>query len=799
VADETLTVLLAMEAIDRASMIVDKVGTALATLRMRMLEVTHASEEEKAAAASSTNLLKDMNPVLMGAAVGGAALAIGLGAVGVKSVEMAANYESSTNRLVTSAGESRKNIDMVRQGMLDMAGQVGTSATDLADAMYVVESAGQHGADGLVVLRAAAEGAKAENADLGVVANAVTSALQDYHLKAGDAAQVTTTLVAAVSQGKTTFQELTGAMHAVLPIASAAHISLADITAALASMTVHGISAAQASDNMAHTIGHLQKITSPQAKELAALGISARQLTADLGTKGLTGTLEEISVAIQQHMGANGQVVLKLTDALKGLPPEVQKLGAEAAAGTISMGDFAKATKGMSVEAAGQAAGFATLLKSTHGIGQDQKTGAQIMQGYAAALAAATGDATTMNVALMLTGENSKYTSDAVKAVSGAVVEGGNHVAGWSSIQSTFNQQMSEAKAAINATGIALGTGLLPPLTMILTHLTPIILSMATWTSHHQQLAAAVVVGVGAFGALVAISIIARTVLMAFSVVQGVVRVATLAWTAAQWLLNVALTANPIGIVIVAIAALIVIIILVVTHWQQLREWVIRTAETISAFIDQHRALAVVIGLIGGPITITIGLLALLITHWQQVHQWIMTVAGAIASFIAQHQALAVAIGLIGGPIYVVVGAIALLVTHWNDATAAMQRAAAAAEGVAGSIGRAAQAARNMPVIGGIAQGLGIPGFHEGGDIPAGQLSIVGERGPELFVPRGSGTIVPSGHFSVSSGGGGGGGTDMGDTNDLLNAIAGLLSDIRDQVSQPAPATTYGRTVRASI
>src|SRR5215831_2402538 len=37
---------------------------------------------------------------------------------------------------------------------------------------------------------------------------------------------------------------------------------------------------------------------------------------------------------------------------------------------------------------------------------------------------------------------------------------------------------------------------------------------------------------------------------------QAIVRVATIAWTAAQWLLNAALNANPIGIVIVALAAL---------------------------------------------------------------------------------------------------------------------------------------------------------------------------------------------------------------------------------------------------
>ena len=45
--------------------------------------------------------------------------------------------------------------------------------------------------------------------------------------------------------------------------------------------------------------------------------------------------------------------------------------------------------------------------------------------------------------------------------------------------------------------------------------------------------------------------------LVAHGVAMGVVRVATLAWTAGQWLLNAALTANPIGLIIAAIALLI--------------------------------------------------------------------------------------------------------------------------------------------------------------------------------------------------------------------------------------------------
>jgi len=43
-----------------------------------------------------------------------------------------------------------------------------------------------------------------------------------------------------------------------------------------------------------------------------------------------------------------------------------------------------------------------------------------------------------------------------------------------------------------------------------------------------------------------------------------------------------------------------------------------------------------------------------------------------------------------------------------------------------------------------IGKGLKIPGFANGGSIPGGKPAIVGERGPELFVPSRSGRIVPN-------------------------------------------------------
>jgi len=45
-------------------------------------------------------------------------------------------------------------------------------------------------------------------------------------------------------------------------------------------------------------------------------------------------------------------------------------------------------------------------------------------------------------------------------------------------------------------------------------------------------------------------------------------------------------------------------------------------------------------------------------------------------------------------------------------------------------------------------------GFANGGQPPVGQVSIVGERGPELFVPRTAGTIIPNNQLASAMGGG---------------------------------------------
>ena len=74
----------------------------------------------------------------------------------------------------------------------------------------------------------------------------------------------------------------------------------------------------------------------------------------------------------------------------------------------------------------------------------------------------------------------------------------------------------------------------------------------------------------GAITGSVAISVnSSRIAMAAYKVTLIAVQGVTKLWTAAQWALNVALNANPIGLIIIAIAALVGLVVLVINKWDE--------------------------------------------------------------------------------------------------------------------------------------------------------------------------------------------------------------------------------------
>ena len=238
--------------------------------------------------------------------VGLAAMGIGalgasvqmLGSTLTEPIRKAQDFQAALTGLVTGAGESEAALGQVRAGVLALAGEVGAAPTDLAKGLYMIESAGFHGAAGLDVLRAAAIGAKVGMASQESVANAVTSALNAYGLAGKDAMHVTDLLVQTVASGKMHMDDLASSLGTVLPAAAAAHVGLAEIGAAIATMTMQGTDAATATTQLRMVLGNLQSPSSKAVDALKAIGLSSTAVGKVLTTQGLLPALQ----LVQEHL-----------------------------------------------------------------------------------------------------------------------------------------------------------------------------------------------------------------------------------------------------------------------------------------------------------------------------------------------------------------------------------------------------------------------------------------------------------------------------------------------------------------
>jgi TP901 family phage tail tape measure protein len=347
-------------------------------------------------------------------------IGVAAGVAAVKTVHMAADFQTAMTRVRTGAGESAKNMSLVGNGVLKMAGQVGESTKDLTSGLYTIESAGYHGSDALKVLQVSAQGAKVGAADLATVTDAVTTAMNAYKLKASDTTDVMNALVGTEAEGKTNMEALAGSMASILPVSAAAHVKLNEVLGAMATMTAQGTSADVAATYLRQTIGQLSNPSAKAAATMKGLGLSATAVGQELGKKGLAATLTTLTDAIKNKMGPNGTVLI---DTLQ--------------------------------KAASKGKDFQSALNKASG---SQKT-------YIGALATMVGGTKSMMGALQLTGSHMSTFQKNVDGIQEHVKNAGGQVEGWADVQKTFNQRMAEFKGSAEAIGISIGQKLLPAAT----------------------------------------------------------------------------------------------------------------------------------------------------------------------------------------------------------------------------------------------------------------------------------------------------------------------------------------------
>ncbi|WP_427130302.1 phage tail tape measure protein [Pseudarthrobacter sp. S9] len=435
-----------------------------------------AAAQEVAATRSKTAMAAVVgmsNKITAVSLLAGAAIAVG-------ATEMAAKFEKSTMLLVTAGGESMGALDGVRKGILDISTSTGTSAEQMSEGMYIMEKAGYRGAAGLAALKASAQGAKDENVDLATMSQAVTDVLLDYGYKMDTVAhatdssvRVTNMLVAASGAAKTTMQDFAASMAAVIPIGSTAKIGFDQLGGAIATMTQHGQTAQQSSQNLANLVQSFVRPSNMASAAMSQMGIDTTDLAVHLGERGLSGSLKIVSDQILKHMGPDGTILQStmkenanataaMQKIIAQMPPDLARMSQGLLDGSVSIKEYSKATKDSGGTAGALGLQLAGLYKANSGVNDSLKAGRPAIETYNAAMRDVFGNVTAARAATMLLMNDSHEFEANIKAIGEAGQKTGQDISTWADMQETLSVQMNQTKQMVANLGIEIGTKLIP-------------------------------------------------------------------------------------------------------------------------------------------------------------------------------------------------------------------------------------------------------------------------------------------------------------------------------------------------
>jgi TP901 family phage tail tape measure protein len=202
------------------------------------------------------------------AAAGGVAIGLAL----LQATRSAIDFDAKMRNVASLGGVSERQFKSLSASVLELSKRFPQSASDLASGLYDIASSGFQGAKGVEVLTVAAKAASAGLTSTASSAQAITAVLNAYGLSASKATSVANTLFQTVNTGVITFDQLTGVIGDTVGTAAAATVGIDEVGAAIATMTLSGISAEEAGTSLNRLLQALIQPSAALSKALHEVG-----------------------------------------------------------------------------------------------------------------------------------------------------------------------------------------------------------------------------------------------------------------------------------------------------------------------------------------------------------------------------------------------------------------------------------------------------------------------------------------------------------------------------------------------
>ena len=226
-----------------------------------------------------------------GAAIAAAGVAAA-GAFAVKGIKDAIEFNTAFTKVSTVADTSKISLEELNKQIMEVSNVTGVAATELANLQYTAINSGIATADSAQFVATAVKTSKAAFTDTGVVIEGLTKVLNAYQLEASEAEKIAGQMYISTTMGNASFEQLNSAMGKVLPTAARLNVGTDELFASITALTANSVETPKAIKGIETILEKVQNPTDAVARAARRLGIDFS--AAALKTKGLAGFLEDI-------------------------------------------------------------------------------------------------------------------------------------------------------------------------------------------------------------------------------------------------------------------------------------------------------------------------------------------------------------------------------------------------------------------------------------------------------------------------------------------------------------------------
>ena len=234
---------------------------------------------------------------------------LGIAAAGRQITQLATAYDAAFTKIETLVGVNRATLDGWRKDLLALGPELGRGPQELADALFVVTSAGARGAEALEIVETAGKAAAIGLGETADIARVVTAAIQTYGSASLNASQATNILLGTVREGNLEASGLASSLGRVLGIAQSVGVEFGEVGAFVATLSRTGLTAAESVTALSGTLASLVKGSSDASKALASVGMTTEGLLESLAGDGLNAALIDLVEAFDGDIRALQRVI----------------------------------------------------------------------------------------------------------------------------------------------------------------------------------------------------------------------------------------------------------------------------------------------------------------------------------------------------------------------------------------------------------------------------------------------------------------------------------------------------------